>query len=166
MLGGRCSSRMLRAPAHLAGTARRGPRASREDRGRLVRRSPAAGERFCSCEPSCLSSVKEDVRRCCAASSRRRARTVAAACCFSKNSRAASICRSASGPTKRLAPRPLPSEIDGIAGGLEIPASADSRRDHRRSRCRLLRHGGLVRLHARALRCFGGDRRTASCCPR
>ena len=44
----------------------------------------------------------------------------------------------------------------------EGAARPHPRRDRRRSRCRLLRHGGIVRLRARSLRGVAGDRRAAA----
>src|SRR5258706_2195366 len=57
------------------------------------------------------------------------------------------------------AARPLPSESDGTADPGAWAALPDSRRDRRRSRRGLLRHGGIVRLRARALRRVETDRR-------
>ena len=59
-------------------------------------------------------------------------------------------------------PRPLPPESDGPPRAGEGPAQPDSGGDGGRSRSRLLRHGGIVRLRARALRRLARHRRAAA----
>ena len=59
---------------------------------------------------------------------------------------------------RNSAARPLSSEVDGPAGAGKVAARAHSRLDGRRSRRRLLRHGGLVRLCRRAFRRLARDR--------
>ena len=104
-------------------------------------------------------------RRCCAARRASRRRVVARRQRAVRGVPRAELapggaCRSRAGPAHRPAARPLPPEVDGPAAPAAGAAVADSRRDGRRSRRRLLRHGRLVRLRPGALRRVAGHRRT------
>jgi hypothetical protein len=62
----------------------------------------------------------------------------------------------------RCRPWTLSSEGDGRSRTGQDAACQNPRRDDRRSRCRLLRHGRVVRVHAGSLRGVPGHRRASS----
>ena len=101
----------------------------------------------------------------CAATLQRKARGVAErvgavrGAASNSSARTITVVSPIRGPPEHPAPRPLPSEVDGTAGAGESAAVAHPGRHGRRSRCRLLRHGRIVRLRPRALRRVARDRR-------
>jgi len=125
-------------------------------------RSPARGELISPREPSCSPAVK---RRC------RPAR-------FSERPAAKSAVKYAAGlpaswkksssssrfalapPPENSSSRPLPSKISGPAIPPPWRCSRHPRRQRRRSRCGMLRHGRLIRLYARHYERVGSHRRT------
>ena len=122
------------------------------------------GEKILFCEPSCLSAVKEDapslLRGDRAAQSRGGGRS--AACCSTNLPRRLDLpLRAAS--REHSAARPLSPEIDGPAAGDSLRCSRGFRRRRGRSGCRLLRHGGLVRLF-RGITMFRRPSRIGICC--
>ena len=122
-------------------------------------------------EPSCLSAIREDapslLRGDAAAPRSQRSRT--GRCCSRSCSKRVLAVGRACGSTSSRARRAilLHGHCHQKAMGRLAPARKRcSRRipgvDGRRSRCRLLRHGRIVRLHRATLRGVAGDRRAAA----
>ena len=125
----------------------------------------ARGSPIVFVEPSCLSAVREDAPDLLRGSLRDKARVVAdRAVLFEEYLESALAAGRASlvlrpGPRDHPPPRALPPAIDGAGRRGGGPAPADSGRRGHRSRCGLLRHGGVLRLHIRPLRRVAGHRR-------
>ena len=162
------AARLLRPAADLAGPARRGARAGAAQRRRAARRRGARRGRSCSVEPSCLSAIREDVPALLRGEARERARdggraeravrgVPRSASCAAGRAAAAAARRPADG---RCCTGTATRESMGLAGAgrarccRRIPGATVDR-----PRRRLLRHGRLVRLRARALRRVARDRR-------
>ena len=154
---------LLRPSADLERAARDARGAGGAERRRAVRRRRRPAGSSSSASRAACRPCARTRRRCCAARRGGKAEVVAAASVLFEEfvePRAGELALEAR-PDDDPAARPLPSEVDGPASrrrrrcSPRIPGS-----DGRRSRCRLLRHGRLVRLRARALRRLARDRRT------
>ena len=159
MRGQRRAARLLRPAADLARAAGRGARTTRRRVVDGLLPIAERGEKILFCEPSCLSAVNEDAPSLLRGELQRKARTVADACMLFEEFAAKLDLPLRAGRRHDAAARPLSSEIDGTAAGHRGAALAHPERHGRRSRCRLLRHGGIVRLSPGALRSVEGDRR-------
>ncbi len=126
----------------------------------------AAGRQVIFCEPSCLSAVREDAPDLLRGEAQRRARTVAAGCVLFEEAaeQVSGRLMFASGPPTVLLHGHCHQKSMGLAGTGKSAAVAAAWDDRRRLERGLLRHGGLVRLRARALRGVAGDCGTAACC--
>ena len=159
--------RLLRPAADLAGAAERGARAGRAEHAvsaASLARRPDRPPTLVFLEPSCLSAMREDVPALLRGEEQQQALRVAERCVSFEEfleqraaGRPASTARER--PGAHPAPRPLPSEVDGRTASREGAAGADPWNAGHRSRCRLLRDGGIVRLRAGALRGLAPDRR-------
>ena len=159
---------VLRPAADLAGPARR-------RRGARPRRAWSGCTRWPSevlpivfFEPSCLSAIREDVPSLLRGDAQRRALRVADRAGALRRvpgermpggTRAA---RSGPGAVADSPARALSSEGHGPPGAGQGAARPDTRRSGGRSRCRLLRHGRILRLRPRTLRGVARHRRAAA----
>ena len=125
---------------------------------------PRAATPSCSWSQAACRRCRKMRRRCCAAScsiaraSSPRVRAVRGVSRARMRRRPRHFDAQAGPGQHTLAPA-LPSAIDGPGGAGQGAAVARARRDGDRSRSRLLRHGGVVRVHARSLRRVARDRR-------
>ncbi len=160
------AARLLRPSADLAGPARRGAAtAGANGRGAVSTPRRAVRPSSSSSRAACRRSARTR-RHCCAAGAANARRRWPAAACSSRSSRSRSgrpgarRCRCAPDPPPSLLHGALSSEVDGPGRRRRARCCAriPGRHGHRPRR-RLLRHGRLVRLHARALRRLAPDRR-------
>ena len=154
-----CCGRPLISQGRSAGSAP----ARRGQRPRAVRRRRSAARRSCSSSRAACPRCAKMRRICCAAScsaapawSRRQSvlfeEFLERECAHGRATLALKP-----GPARGAAAPALPPAIDGPGGAGQGAAVADPVGDGHRSRCRLLRHGGIVRLHARSLRRVARD---------
>jgi Fe-S oxidoreductase len=123
------------------------------------------GQAIVFVEPSCLSAVREDAPDLLRGELQRRARVIAHHAVLFEEF----LESECAGGRATLALKPGPGEvllhphchqaIDGTGGARQGAAVADTVGEGGRSRCRLLRHGRIVRLYARSLRCVARHRR-------
>ena len=160
---------LLRPAADLAGAARRRATARAAVNTDALVSAGRAGRPLVFFEPSCLSAMSRDAPALLRGDAQARARAGRAtrAMLFEEFVEqhvrpGAHRCRFEAGPVANPAARPLPSEVDGPAGAGEWRCCRAFPARSRRSRRRLLRHGRVLRIHARALRRVTGDRRAAA----
>ena len=120
-----------------------------------------AGRPIVFCEPSCLSAVREDAPALLRGESRRRAEQVAAVSVLFEEFAATLMARLAlkPGPTSVLLHGHCHQKSMGLVSPAKTILSHIPGRACRRSRCRVLWNGGVVRLCPRPLRPVARDRR-------
>ena len=128
MRGERRASRMLRASADLARPAEGGARARRKVVEALVPDRRAAEKRFCFCEPSCLSAVKEDAPSLLRGEQQKKARAVAEACMLFEEFAATLDLPLRAGPRTILLHGHCHQKSMGLLGATISLLSRDSRR--------------------------------------
>ena len=152
-------------PLDLAGAARGGARRSRRSMPIACTMPHARATRSCfSSRAACRRCARTRPLCCAATCSAKRASSRRPRCCSRSTSSASAAAGRAAlplraGPASIALHAHCHQRAMGLAGPAQALLSRDPRRDRDRSRCRLLRHGRIVRLHARALRCLARDRR-------
>jgi len=151
-------SSVLWAPADLQGPAR-GSATLAERNAAALHPHAVAGRKIVFCEPSCLSAMREDAPSLLRGDLRKKAEAVAAACVLFEEYAETVVkkLRSSRDRQKFCCTATVP-EVDGTAGARQVAARQHPGRRRCRSRCRVLRHGGVVG-YAPRISTSPGDRR-------